>query len=345
VKFTRPPWFTRAAARRLGILGALLALAALGSWSCMILMPGSSFAGPLPALSTPEAELAAELRKDVEILAGRIGLRNHLAMPQLEAAAAHVASRFREAGYADVLRETYPIGGKTFTNLSVEIKGTSTPSEIVLVGGHYDSVVGCPGANDNASGTAGVLALAKRFARSTPSRTLRFVAFANEEPPHFQTADMGSRVCARNCRARGENVVAMLSLETIAYYSDAPGSQSYPAPLSFFYPSTGNFIAFVGNVGSGGLVRRAIRTFRRTTSFPSEGAALPGFLPGVGWSDHWSFWEEGYPAIMVTDTAPFRYPHYHTTEDTPDKLDYERCARVVHGLREVVAELSGASTP
>jgi Zn-dependent M28 family amino/carboxypeptidase len=311
----------------------------------MIPMPGSSFCGPLPALSTPEAALAAELRKDVDVLARRIGNRNHAAFPQLEAAAAYIETRFRDGGYADVRRETFPVGGRTFANLSVEIRGTSTPSEIVLVGGHYDSVAGCPGANDNASGTAGVLALAARFARTSPARTLRFVAFVNEEPPHFQTSDMGSRVCARNCRARGEDVVAMLSLETIAFYSDAPGSQRYPAPLSLFYPSTGDFIAFVGNLGSGGLVRRAIRAFRRTTSFPSEGAALPGFLPGVGWSDHWAFWEEGYLSIMVTDTAPFRYPHYHTTEDTPDKLDYERCARVVHGLREVVADLSGTSTP
>ena len=196
-------------------------------------------------------------------------------------------------------------------------RGRSTPSEIVIVGGHYDSVAGCPGANDNASGTAAVLALARLFATSAPARTLRFAAFTNEEPPHFQTDAMGSRVCALNCRARSENVVAMLSLETIGFYSDAEGSQSYPPPFSLFYPSKGNFIAFVGNVGSRGLVRRAIRTFRERTPFPSEGAALPGFVPGVGWSDHWSFWREGYQAIMVTDTAPFRYPHYHTARPTP----------------------------
>ena len=306
----------------------------------MIRMPGKSFEGALPLLSTSEIALAAELKADVDVLAGRIGIRNFMSFPQLQEAADYIETQFKAAGYAAVARETYPVGSKTFTNLSVEIRGTSTPSEIVLIGGHYDSVIGCPGANDNASGAAGVLALARRFAKSAPARTLRFVAFANEEPPHFQTDDMGSRVCAKNCKARGENIVAMLSLETIAYYTDAPNSQSYPAPLSFFYPSTGNFIAFVGNVGSGGLARRAIRTFRESTSFPSQGAALPGFLPGVGWSDQWSFWQEGYPAIMVTDTAPFRYPHYHTPQDTPDKLDYERCARVVSGLQKVVAELS-----
>jgi Zn-dependent M28 family amino/carboxypeptidase len=311
----------------------------------MIRMPGRTFDGQPPPILPAEEAISSQLKKDVEALAGRIGPRNYAAYAQLVDAGAYVEAAFREAGFPDVLHETYAVGGKTYANLSVEVPGRSTPLEIVIVGGHYDSVVGCPGANDNASGTAAVLALARLFATSAPARTLRFAAFTNEEPPHFQTDAMGSRVCARNCRARSENVVAMLSLETIGFYSDAEGSQSYPPPFSLFYPSRGNFIAFVGNVGSRGLVQRAIRTFRGQTPFPSEGAALPGFIPGVGWSDHWSFWQEGYQAIMVTDTAPFRYPHYHMTTDTPDKIDYLRCARVVHGLRDVIAELSGHATP
>ena len=311
----------------------------------MIRMPGRTFDGPPPPILPGEQAISSLLKKDVEALAGRIGPRNYAAYAQLLDAAAYIEARFREAGYSDVVRETYAVSEKTYANLSVEVVGRSTPSEIVIVGGHYDSVAGCPGANDNASGTAAVLALALLFATSAPARTLRFVAFTNEEPPHFQTDAMGSRVCALSCRARSENVVAMLSLETIGFYSDVEGSQSYPPPFSLFYPSKGNFIAFVGNVGSRALVCRAIRTFRERTPFPSEGAALPGFIPGVGWSDHWSFWREGYQAIMVTDTAPFRYPHYHTRADTPDKIDYVRCGRVVHGLREVVAELSGCAAP
>jgi Zn-dependent M28 family amino/carboxypeptidase len=311
----------------------------------MIRMPGSTSHGPPPPFLAAEKALASQLSKDVEALAGRIGPRNYAEYVQLLEAADYIEARFREAGYSEIFRENYVVAGKIFTNLSVEIRGKSMPDEIVIVGGHYDSVVGSPGANDNASGTAAVLALARLFARSAPTRTLRFVAFTNEEPPHFQSQQMGSRVSARNCRSRGENVVAMLCLETIGFYSDAEGSQNYPPPFSLFYPSTGNFIGFVGNVGSGELVRRAIRIFRERTPFPSEGAALPGFIPGVSWSDHWSFWEEGYPAIMVTDTALFRYPHYHATTDTPDKIDYLRCARVVHGLREVVAELSGCAAP
>jgi Zn-dependent M28 family amino/carboxypeptidase len=185
-----------------------------------------------------------------------------------------------------------------------------------------------------------VLALAKSPALQKPERTLRFVAFVNEEPPFFQTEGMGSTVYAKRCRDRGEKVVAMLSLETIGYYSDDEGSQKYPFPLGLFYPSRGNFIAFVGNTSNARLVRRCIKTFRAKVRFPSEGGAVPGSLPGIGWSDHWSFWEAGYPAIEITDTAPFRYPHYHEETDTPDKLDYERMARVVNGLEEVILDLA-----
>lgn len=330
---------SRPALKRLAVLSAFPLAAFLGTWSCMIRMPGRSFDGSLPPLDDHLRALSAELRRDVERLSGD---RSFRAYDALLRTVEDLDARFREAGYPTVARETWDVGAQTFTNLSVEIRGTSTPSDIVLIGAHYDSVAGCPGANDNASGTAGLLALARAFARSAPARTLRFVVFANEEPPFFQGPDMGSRVCAKNCKARNENIVAMLSLETIAYFSEVEGSQKYPAPLSLFYPSKGDFIAFVGNLSSGSLVRRAIRTFREKGAFPSQGASLPGFMPGVGWSDHWAFWEEGYPAIMVTDTAPFRYPHYHLASDTPDKLDFDRCARVVDGLRHVVAELSGA---
>ena len=135
----------------------------------------------------------------------------------------------------------------------------------------------------------------------------------------------------------------MLSLETIGYYSDAERSQHYPAPFNRFYPSRGDFIGFVSNLSSGFLVRRCIGSFRRTTSFPSEGLAAPSSITGIGWSDHSSFWEQGYRAVMVTDTAPFRYVHYHTPSDTPDKLSYDRMARVVSGVVRVVEDLAGAS--
>jgi len=308
----------------------------------MIGMPGSTFRGASPPFLAAEERLAAELREDVGVLAGRIGPRNYVAYAELLEAAAYLEARLRDAGYPEVLRENYSVAGKIYTNLSVEIAGKSTASGIVVIGAHYDSVVGCPGANDNASGTAAVLALARRFATSAPVRTLRFTAFTNEEPPHFQTDHMGSRVSARNCRDRGENVVAMLSLETIGFFRDEKGSQKYPPPFSLFYPSEANFIAFVGNIASRELVRECLTIFRQEVKFPSEGAALPGFVTGVGWSDHWSFWEAGYRAIMVTDTALFRYPYYHSSEDTVEKLDYSRMARVVTGLERVTRALAGA---
>ncbi len=155
---------------------------------------------------------------------------------------------------------------------------------------------------------------------------------------------MGSWVYAHRCKERGDRIAAMISLETIGYFSNAPGSQKYPMiGLRFLYPSAGNFIGFVGNVSSRALVRQALGTFRAQATLPSEGAALPASVPGIGWSDHWAFWKHGYPAIMVTDTAPFRYPHYHARSDTPDKLDYESMTRVVQGLQDVISDLAGAS--
>jgi Zn-dependent M28 family amino/carboxypeptidase len=192
---------------------------------------------------------------------------------------------------------------------------------------------------------AAVLALARRFAPRKVDRTLRFMAFANEEPPFFRTEDMGSRVYARRCAERGEKVVAMLSLETIGFYDDRPGTQHYPPPFGLLYPSRGNFIGFIGNTASGSLVRRAVAAFRRNEPFPSEGAAMPESISGVGFSDQWSFWREGYPALMVTDTAMYRYPFYHRAQDTPDKVDFDRLARVVRGLEHVVAVLAGATKP
>jgi len=225
-------------------------------------------------------------------------------------------------------------------------RSTERADEIVIIGGHYDTVSFSPGANDNGTGAAATLELARLFAGKKPTRTLRFVEFVNEEPPFFWTDNMGSLVYAKRCKQRSEKVVAMLSLETMGYYSDKIGSQQYPLPfLGSIYPLQGNFIGFIANAASGSLVKDVVASFRRHTQFPSEGAALPGDISGVGWSDQWSFWQQGYPALMVTDTAPFRYPYYHTSEGTPDKVDFDRLARVVAGLERVIADLSGLRQP
>jgi Zn-dependent M28 family amino/carboxypeptidase len=228
-------------------------------------------------------------------------------------------------------------------NLSAEIPGSTKPEEIVIVGAHYDTVYDCPGADDNTSGVAALLELARLLKDSHPARTLRFVAFVNEEPPWFQTESMGSLVYAREAHRKHEKIVAAISLETIGMYSDRPGSQQYPEPMGLLYPDRGNFIGFVGNLSSRALVRNAIQVFRQSASIPSQGSAAPEFLSGVGWSDHWSFWQEGYPAVMVTDTAPFRNPNYHRPTDKPDTLDYASMARVVTGLQQVVTSLANAT--
>ncbi len=307
-------------------------------------MPGRSFHGPLPELTDDETELRGRLESHVQALAGDIGERNVITPDALARAEEYIRRAFNGSIY-QVAEQTYDVRLEpplTVRYIEVEISGTASPGDIVIVGAHYDTVPGCAGANDNTTGVAAVLELARLLPTRTMDRTVRLVAFVNEEPPFFQTDVMGSRVYARRCRERDENVVAMLSLETIGFYADEPGSQKYPFPFSFFYPDTGNFVGFVGNLGSRGLTRRAIRAFRESTEFPSEGLAAPAWIPGIGWSDQWSFWREGYPGVMITDTAPFRYPHYHTPQDTPDRIDYDRLARVVMGVSRVVEVLAHA---
>jgi hypothetical protein len=321
----------------LRVAGVLVALWFIGWW-LMIRMPGKNVS-TAAALSPEDTALRAELVADVHKLAGEIGERNIPHYPALNAAAEFIEKSFSDAGLQP-RRDTYEVGGRACHNIEAEIRGASP--RIVLVGAHYDSVYGAPGANDNGSGVAAMLALARRFAGKPRAQTLRFVAFVNEEPPYFQTPQMGSLVYAQRCKARADQISAMISLETIGYFSDAPRSQIYPSPgLGAFYPSTGNFIAFVGNVGSRVLVYRAIEVFRAAGKLPSEGGAVPSFIPGVGWSDQWSFWQHGYPGIMITDTAPFRYPHYHAATDTPDRLDYDRFALVVSGIEKVIEEFAG----
>ncbi len=289
-------------------------------------------------LSSDEVALRAELKRDVEKLAGEIGERNVPHYPALNAAAEFIEESFSAAGLQP-RRQTYEVSSKACHNIEVEIKGESP--EIVVVGAHYDSVFGAPGANDNGSGVVAMLALARRFAGQKPGRTLRFVAFVNEEPPYFQTDQMGSLVYARACRDRHDRIEAMISLETIGYFSDEPGSQTYPIHgFDKIYPNVGNFIGVVGNFQSRALVRKTVRLLREEQKIPVEGAAFPSFVPGVGWSDQWAFWQCGYDGIMLTDTAPFRYPHYHSVSDTPDKLDYDRFTLVVSGVQKVISELA-----
>lgn len=327
--------------RAAGLLLGVLVVAGLAGWLTMSSMPGSNPTALAP-LDEQGRALADVLRRDVTVLGGEIGERNTRHPERLGHAARYLRERLGDDDLS-ASEESYEVDGVACSNLWVELPGATRQDEIVLVGAHYDSVEGSPGANDNGTGVAALLALARRLKDVRAERTLRLVFFVNEEPPHFLTDEMGSAVHAAGCRERGENIVAMLSLETLGYYSDEPGSQRFPVPgLGLLYPDRGDYLVLVGNLRSRKSVRSAVRTFRAVAGFPCHGAVLPAFVPGVGWSDQISFWRHGYPGMMATDTAPFRYPWYHTRHDTPEKVDYERLARVTIGIEHVVREWIGA---
>jgi Zn-dependent M28 family amino/carboxypeptidase len=302
-------------------------------------MPGKSYSGPLPPLTDEHLELRSELRRHIDALASQIGDKNIFNHHNLSDAADYIESALTDANCSP-RRQDYQAEGKTCSNLEVQLTGQKFPDQIVVIGAHYDSVYGSPGANDNCSAVAANLALARRFKDTKTDRTLRFVFFANEEMPFFQSDLMGSRVYAKSCRDKNENIVAMLSIETIGYYTDTPNSQKYPFPFSIFYPSTGDFLGFVSNTRSKDLLHSAISSFRKNCKFPSQGGAIPEFVPGINWSDHDSFWHYNYPAIMVTDTAPYRYPYYHSPDDTIDKICFDHLARVTSGLQSVIYDLA-----
>lgn len=307
----------------------------LKTFGLILLMSGSTAAAPA---ATVEQNLRAHVTK----LAGEIGERNIWRPRALRGAADYIRATWQAQGYRVAAHE-YRLDNQSWANLEIARPGNSRPAEIVVIGAHYDTVPGSPGANDNGSGVAALLEIARCFAARRPDRSVRFVAFVNEEPPFFRTGRMGSRIYAGAARERGEDIRAMLSLETIGYYSDEPGSQSYPPLFGLFYPGypeRGNFVAFVSNLRSRALLEKTATAFHAATDFPAAGIATFAFVPGVDWSDHGSFWRHGYPALMVTDTALYRYPHYHSSEDTPDKVNYGALARVTQGLCAVVEALA-----
>lgn len=284
--------------------------------------------------STPEEEhkeLVSCLRQHVFKLAEDIGERNVYHPQALHDAEDYIKQTWQTIGY-EVHTQAYDVNGVRSANLEISIAGHERSKEIILVGAHYDSVSGSPGANDNASGVATLLELSRLFVSSSPHRTIRFVAFVNEEPPFFLTSTMGSMHYAKAARCRGDEIRLMMSLETMGYYRDEAGSQNYPPLFRYFFPDQGNFIAFVSNLRSRSQLRQLTKAFRECCAFPAEQVATFSWIPGVGWSDHFSFWLRRYRAVMVTDTAFYRYPYYHSHEDTAEKLDYERLALVATGL-------------
>lgn len=301
-------------------------------------MPGESIQGNLPELNEDEILTKEKLSTHVYALAEEIGERHYGQRDALDKAAEYIEKSFLDMGLNPV-SEIY--SDKLYRNIVVNIYGRQRRDEIIIIGAHYDTVWLSPGADDNASGVAALLEIARGLRQQRFPKTIRFVAFANEEWPFFGRDNMGSRVSAKHSYDRNEIISGMISLEMLGYYSSESNSQVYPKPLSYFYPHQANFIAFVSNFSSRDLLHDVIREFRNSNRFPSEGLISPQFLvPDIRRSDNSSFWSYGYPAIMVTDTSNYRNRKYHTVGDLHRTLDYESMARVVVGLRQTIVTLA-----
>jgi len=304
---------------------AAAALSAAGGWA---------WSKDVSGIQRQEGTLRAELEATVYSLAVTIGPRSHQDPANLDAAADLISRRLASFGY-DLTEQPYQVEDLAVRNIVAERRGTDQPDRVIVVGAHYDTVIGSPGADDNASGVAVLLELARIHAETRFRKTVRFVAFTLEEPPFFRSRKMGSRVYAHALKERGEHVEAMLCLESVGYYSQEPGSQSFPFPvfwLRWQYPTTGHFLTIVSNDDSQLLQTQVRDELLARMDLPVETYAGPWWIPGVDWSDHGSFWNEGYPAVMLTDTALFRNPHYHRQTDLPDTLDYRAMSELVRGL-------------
>ncbi len=330
----------------LAIVAIVLVVGIVALLRYMTTVPGASHTGPVPQLTADEAAIAGRLRTHITAIASRPHNIAHYA--ELEKAARYIEDELRALGY-EPFAQVYTADQKQVRNIEVTIEPADPARSrgTVVLGAHYNSAGDAPGANDNGSGTAAVLELARllRDLRGRTDARIRLVLFVNEEPPYFQTPAMGSWQYARLLAERRERIIGMISLETIGWFSDQPGTQQYPPPFGLMYPSAGNFIAFVGMMGSREFLHAVINSFRRHTAFPTVGGVAPGFIPGIAWSDHWSFEEFGFPALMITDTALYRYPHYHQPTDTPDKVDTAKLARITRGLERVVREMVGSNWP
>lgn len=290
------------------------------------------------AQRTPYMKISIQnnLKKTVNMLAGEIGSRGYLQTEALKKSADYIKSELGSYGY-NVSVQSYDAKEGTFENIYVEKKGEKRPDKILVIGAHYDTVTGTPGADDNASGVAALLELARLLADEPLDMTLHFAAFTLEEPPFFRSSKQGSYVYAESLHQKNLDIEGMICLESIGYFTDEPGSQMFPlAFFRFMYPDTANFITFVSDFQSKGFLNRAMEGFKKGTGFPVESISAFSIIPGIDFSDHRSFWKFGYDAFMVTDTAFYRNPNYHEAGDVPGTLDYERMTEVVIGLEKAI---------
>lgn len=282
-------------------------------------------------------EIEINLVSHVKHLSEDIGSRSYLEIEKLNKAADYIEEKFRSYN-CTVKRYSFRHDDNIYYNIEAEIKGTLGKKEFIVIGAHYDTVYGTPGADDNASGIAGLLELARLTSENPLPIDVRFVAFALEEPPFFMTKHMGSYVYAECLKREKAKVEGMISLEMIGYFCSNEGCQYYPLPFfRWFYPKKGDFIAFVGNLQSKRFTMKIKKAFQKSSSIPVESLNTLSLVVGVNFSDHSSFWKFGYPAFMITDTAFFRNPHYHAHSDTADTLDYKKMADLVNGLYKALS--------
>ncbi len=294
---------------------------------------------PVASADLEGSSVQARLEASVRTLADTIGPRTLKNPDSLHAAAEFITRSFESSEYA-VTFHSYDVQGHMVRNIIAERRGNEEPDHILIIGAHYDTAEGTPGADDNASGVAVLLELARLYAQTSFRKTVRFVAFTLEEPPFFRSRHMGSRVYARSLKAKGEQIDAMISLEMLGYFSNEEGSQSFPLFwLRWMFPTRGNFITVVSNFASKGLQDQVRDALQASMTLPVETFTGPWWVPGVDLSDHGSFWKEGYPAVMLTDTAFYRNPHYHEATDVLETLDYGAMAELVQGMSEVIMTL------
>lgn len=317
----------------------LLILAALLAWPVVRIR----WFAPAAAPSTAGSDLRGEesrLYEHVRRLSVGIGSRSFYEYGKLEETKACIRSTLEDMGCRPEMQD-YEYAGRLFSNIVVTIGGAGSAGETVIVGAHYDTVQGTPGADDNASAVAILLEMCRVLRKDTPSRTLKLIFFVLEEPPHHNTKVMGSAVFARAAKARGEKIHVMLSLEMLGYFSDAEGGQGFPLPLmNLVYPATPNFLAVVGDGESKTLAKKIKGSMEKSSGIPVETLSASRWVPGVALSDHNSFWKEGYRAVMITDTAFYRNPHYHGPGDTIDTLNFQKMADVLTGLVQAARDLA-----
>lgn len=298
-----------------------------------------------------EAGVSEEkIKRHIEVLAVDLGERNYMQYQNLERAADYIKEEFRSYGY-ETEEQVYSLENRPYRNiiatkfakpyLGAQGRGKDKKDKRIIVCSHYDSAWGSPGADDNASGVAGLLELARILYKHNLNKSIRFIAFTNEEPPFFMSNDMGSFRYAQEARKKDEDIEAVLCLESLGFYSDNTKSQSYPLGLNLFYPDKGNFIGIASNLASSRLLKRIVKEFKQASNFPLQYLIAPQFFaPAISFSDNWSFWRFGYKAVMITDTAFYRNPYYHTQSDTPDKLNYEKLSSLIEVLYNVLLKLS-----